>query len=448
MLTVYDSAGNSDSCWTTVSVLDKINPVAVGQDITVQLDASGSVTVQASEINGGSTDNCSVTTVLIDGNVEKVFSCGDIGAKTVSLTVRDQSGNEHSVDVMVTVEDPIAPVAQCQDIIASLDINGEVTVAASSIDNGSTDNCSIASMTLDRDFFTEADIGDQTVTLTVEDASGNTDSCTAVVTVQDNMAPDIDCPGAKFVQVDLNRCYATGVDLGMPTATDNTEVDWLTLTNNAPSQFQVGTTAVKWAVSDIYGNVGQCFQQVTVTESVDPTVSCPGDIDVDTGDPTGTTVTFAASATDNCDPSPEITFSPTSGSHFPIGDTVVTVTATDDSGNTDTCTFTVSVNFQNSPPNAVNDSASLAQGEGYVDIPVLNNDRDPEGHDLTITDVGDPQCGITTIIGDEIRYGTLGCASLPDEVTFTYEITDEHGATDTAVVTVDLPGGAPLNNND
>jgi len=180
-----------------------------------------------------------------------------------------------------------------------------------------------------------------------------------------------------------------------------------------------------------------------VTEPVDPTVSCPGDINVDTTDPTGTTVTFSASATDNCDPSPEISFSPASGSNFPIGDTVVTCAATDDSGNTGTCTFTVSVTFQNSPPNAVDDDFDMQEGGGCQDFDVLDNDSDPEGHDLTITSVGSPQCGTTAIVDSKtkIRYCTESCFDPPDEVTFNYTITDGYDEYDTATVTVTLPGG-------
>jgi len=254
------------------------------------------------------------------------------------------------------------------------------------------------------------------------------------------MAPDITCPAAKYVQADTNRCYASGVDLGMPTATDNTEVDWTALTNNAPSQFDVGTTAVKWSVSDIYGNVGSCFQQVTVVEPIDPTVSCPGDMNIDTTDPTGTTVTFSASATDNCDPSPEIGSAPASGSHFPIGDTLVTCTATDSSGNTDTCTFTVTVTFQNEPPNAVDDDFEMTEG-GCQSFSVIGNDEDESKPTLEVTSVGNPQCGTTAIRGQQIEYCTEGCFDPPDYVSFSYTITDEHGESDSATVTIELPDG-------
>ena len=46
----------------------------------------------------------------------------------------------------------------------------------------------------------------------------------------------------------------------------------------------------------------------------------------------------AATATDTGDDSVAITYSAASGSTFAIGTTAVTATATDDSGNTSTCT--------------------------------------------------------------------------------------------------------------
>jgi hypothetical protein len=52
---------------------------------------------------------------------------------------------------------------------------------------------------------------------------------------------------------------------------------------------------------------------------------------------------FDVSAVDECDEAPTVTSVPPSGSNFPVGPTLVTVTATDRSGNTSTCTFTVNV---------------------------------------------------------------------------------------------------------
>lgn len=59
--------------------------------------------------------------------------------------------------------------------------------------------------------------------------------------------------------------------------------------------------------------------------------------------PTGATVLYTASATDEIDPAPSVTCASASGSAFPIGVTTVSCTATDAAGNTATGPFTVRV---------------------------------------------------------------------------------------------------------
>jgi hypothetical protein len=83
----------------------------------------------------------------------------------------------------IITEDNENPVAICQDIFLQLDSTGNASITAAHIDNGSTDNCGIASMSLDMMVFTSSDEGENTVTLTVTDSSGNFSTCTATVTV-------------------------------------------------------------------------------------------------------------------------------------------------------------------------------------------------------------------------------------------------------------------------
>jgi uncharacterized repeat protein (TIGR03803 family) len=79
----------------------------------------------------------------------------------------------------------------------------------------------------------------------------------------------------------------------------------------------------------------------TVLDHTPPVITCPADIAVGCGIDLLVSVTFSATATDDWDPSPAITYSPASGSGFPIGTTAVTCTATDASGNSSTSTFKV-----------------------------------------------------------------------------------------------------------
>jgi len=81
-----------------------------------------------------------------------------------------------------------------------------------------------------------------------------------------------------------------------------------------------------------------------------PAASCPPDMTVEATSSAGTVVTLSgASATDAVDPAPSISYSPASGSMFPIGTTTVTVTATDGSGNAGTCSYRVTVRDTTAP---------------------------------------------------------------------------------------------------
>jgi hypothetical protein len=185
-LTVTDNNSNSDQCTATVTVIDTISPVAVCQDIDVYLDATGNASIVAADVDGGSTDACGIDNLTIDISS---FTCANVGANTVTLTVTDNNGNSDQCTATVTVMDTISPVAVCQDIDAYLDATGNITIAAANVNNGSSDACGIASMVLDVTDFTCANVGANTVTLTVTDNNGNSDQCTATVTVIDTISP-------------------------------------------------------------------------------------------------------------------------------------------------------------------------------------------------------------------------------------------------------------------
>ncbi len=83
--------------------------------------------------------------------------------------------------------------------------------------------------------------------------------------------------------------------------------------------------------------------QVITDDPIPPTAICPGDTTVaaDSGQ-CGAAVSFTAQVSDNY-PGATVSCLPASGSFFPVGTTVVTCTAVDVMGNTDLCTFDVTV---------------------------------------------------------------------------------------------------------
>jgi hypothetical protein len=87
-----------------------------------------------------------------------------------------------------------------------------------------------------------------------------------------------------------------------------------------------------------------CSFTVTVNDTQPPVITCSCNLTAVTptpGDPC-VVVNFTTTATDNC-PGVTVVCNPPSGSCFPVGVTTVTCTATDASGNTATCTFTITV---------------------------------------------------------------------------------------------------------
>ena len=179
-LTVTDMSGNTSSSTAVVTVTETILPVVHTQNISVQLNATGTASITAAQINNGSTDNCGIASMSVTPNT---FTCANIGQNTVTLTVIDTNGNISTGTATVTVIDAILPTAIAQNVSVTLNAQGTATVTAMQVNNGSSDNCSIATMTISPSTFTCANIGANTVTLTVTDTSGNVSTASAVVTV-------------------------------------------------------------------------------------------------------------------------------------------------------------------------------------------------------------------------------------------------------------------------
>jgi hypothetical protein len=162
-----------------ITVQDITNPTAKCKSIQVYLTPAGTVTITASQVDDGSFDNCSPVSLGIS---PASFTVANVGPNTVTLTVTDVSGNSASCQSTVTVIDNTPPNAICQPAIVTL-VNGSATITGADIDNGSNDASGISSLQASKTSFSCADIGANTVVLTVTDNNNNVATCTTTVTV-------------------------------------------------------------------------------------------------------------------------------------------------------------------------------------------------------------------------------------------------------------------------
>ncbi|MFC7356292.1 T9SS type A sorting domain-containing protein [Jejudonia soesokkakensis] len=259
-LTVTDTANQTDTCTATVTVEDSVPPVAICQNITAQLDASGNATITGADVDNGSTDNCSIASLSVSPNT---FTCSDVGANTVTLTVTDIDGNTATCTSVVIVEDSLDPNANCQNITIQLDASGNASISASDIDDGSSDNCGVASISASQTTFSCADVGVNTVILTVTDVNGNTDTCTSVVTVEDAINPTAVCQDIT-IQVDSSCSVTiTGADVDNGSS-DNCSIASLAVSPSSFTCADEGPNAVTLTVTDVNGNISTCTSIVTV----------------------------------------------------------------------------------------------------------------------------------------------------------------------------------------
>lgn len=259
-LTATDASTNSDDCTFTVTVDDVTAPNAICMNRTVSLDASGSVTVPAVDINNTSTDNCGIASFSLSPNT---FDCGDIGANSVTLTVTDNAGNSDNCTATVTVQDATNPTAACQNATVTLDGTGSATLLASSIDNGSVDNCSVASTSVSPSVFNCTNLGNQTVTLTVTDAAGNSDNCTATVTVQDATNPIASCQNTSVTLTGAGTVTLSAASVNNGSS-DNCSVSSLSVSPSSFGCADIGNQTVTLTVTDAAGNSDNCTATVTI----------------------------------------------------------------------------------------------------------------------------------------------------------------------------------------
>jgi hypothetical protein len=346
-----DAAGNGASAIQTVRVNDVESPALTGMPAPLVIGTGPNATT-ANAVAGWTapvaSDNCPGVTLSSNHGPGESFP---LGPTTVTYTATDAAGHATSRSFTVTVVDDTPPRIAVANLTVPTDDDACHAQLASL---GATASDNVPGVTLVALRGDGALLGDPfprgatSVAWVATDAAGNTTHSVQTVVVNDTENPAILAPPPVQATTGAGATTASAIvsdlRLGSAFASDNCSGAAITRSGvPAGNRFPVGATEIRYTATDGSGNATTATQLVTVVDDTPPVLARPNDIA--RGADAGTceaAVTLTAVASDNC-PGVQLAFSPPSGSHFPVGASTVSCTATDAAGNRTETSFTVTV---------------------------------------------------------------------------------------------------------
>ena len=280
-----------------------------------------------------------------------------IGNTTVNVSATDSSGVTTNTSFTVTVQDTTAPTISTHGNVIA-EATGASGAVVTYTNATATDLVGVTAITYSQNSGTLFPIGVTTVTIYASDAAHNTNTSTFTVTVQDTTAPSISTHGNLIAEA--TSASGAVVTYTNATATDLVGVTAITYSQNSGTLFPIGVTTVTIYASDAAHNTNTSTFTVTVQDTTAPTISTHGNLIAEATSASGAVVAYTnATATDLVGVT-AITYSQNSGTTFPIGVTTVTVYASDAAHNTNTSTFTVTVQDTTAPVVAAHADVTVA----------------------------------------------------------------------------------------
>lgn len=426
---VTDGSGNMASTVAIVNLLDNIPPsfTSVVPNYTAILEGNpGTTTLTLENLEIEATDNCNFTIELS----RETLVCDDLGTMTVTATVTDRDGNTDTVDIDVTVLDVDEPVIlNAINITESLDEDGFVDIDPSDIILDAEDNCEIDEKQLTESSFSCSDIGVNSITASVIDTSGNTQSIPATVTVVDDSSPTLS-PTSIIVTLDGAGAGSVSIDdSGAPSilVSDNCDVDSFSPSSNSYDCDDLGTSSFTITAEDVNSNSISESITVMVQDITPPTFTVLNDITVDLSpDSVIVSVGDVADAIDNCNVD-VIVLGQTTFDCTHRGVNTVNVVAYDTEGNSASETVEITVRDVDDPTMVLQSHTAELDFASSVSISandlIVNADDNCDSNELEVN----------------VSPSSFGCSSIgssPNTVTVTITDTSGNSATDTDEVTV------------
>jgi len=299
---------------------------------------------------------------LLVNNAPTLFP---LGSSTIIWTAIDNSGNSASAIQQISIVDTTPPI-----IHSVPNITAEAVVPYDNIielqEPSADDLLGVISITNDApEFFP---VGDTIVTWTATDVGGNTASIEQKITVVDTIFPTLQVPAD--VVIEATSLDQNEVNLGEATSTDNGEIN--SITNDAPEFFPIGETIVTWTTIDSSNNFSSLTQLVSVIDTIAPEILPLEDIILEASSVDANIVNLDNPIVSDIQ---DTTIYITTPDLFQIGETIVTWTATDTSGNSASATQTITIVDTTAPELIIPEDITISAfslekqvevGEAYV----------------------------------------------------------------------------------
>ena len=431
---VVDANGNNAiQVVRTVDVVDTTIPVITLVGADPQVIEVGSPYTELGATASDNYDGDITGSIVIDASA---VNTAIVGSYSVTYDVADSNGN-NAVQVTRTVEvvDTTIPVITLIGANPqTIEVGSPYTeLGATASDN--YDGDITGSIVIDASAVDTSVVGSYSVTYDVADSNGNNAvQVTRTVEVVDTTIPVITLIGANPQTIEVGSPYS---ELGA-TALDNYDGDItgsIIIASSAVNTAVAGSYTVTYDVTDANGNAAiQVTRTVDVVDTTIPLITLVG-ANPQTLDLGSAYVELGATAFDSLDGdlTAAIMIDASAVDTAVVGSYTVTYDVTDSDGNPAIQVVrTVDVVFFNLPPVAAPDHFVVAEDESIIVSP-LDNDRDPDGDQLSIVGILPTVNGSAQIIGADVFF--QGSRNFNGEVNVRYIVEDEHGAQTVADIT-------------
>ncbi|MBI3852745.1 MAG: hypothetical protein HY298_21025, partial [Verrucomicrobia bacterium] len=298
------------------------------------------------------TDNCGAPTVTCLKS-DAVSGDGCVHTRTITYAATDACNNSNTcVQVITWTTDTIPPVFTRCPASTNLGCNPASIPNCNLLSTNveAEDVCSTPVITCAQVDSTTGCAHTRTITYTVTDACGNSNTCTQLISwTEDTTPPTIICPANTTAECGQTTTNFTGV----ATATDSCDTNVvITFTDaSTPGNCPTNNTITRtWKAADACNNMATCDQIITVVDTTPPVfTNCPASTNLGCNPASIPGCDLAVGATDNCGV-PTVTCVLNQVTNGCARTRTISYTATDACGNTNTCTQTITWTVDTTPP--------------------------------------------------------------------------------------------------